>query len=304
MTLDQMRMLVQIAESGSVLAAADNLHRTQPTVSMAIRKLEAEFDLQILDRSSYRARLTPVGEALYRRAKQVLQQAESFSITARQLAVGNEPELRVAIEASCPMPFALDLLRVCEQQFPETEFTLRGETLWGALERLRDGDVDLAITPWLDEDFSLDSSPLTVSRLVAVAAPGFAQRYAQDLLHLDDLRVAVQVVVRDSSRKPPETNFGKFELGRHWYVNDHQTKKEILLAGMGWGRLHIHMIASELAAGRLVPLQIADYPDTLDIEIRMVRRKGEVIGPVAAAFWEEGLNRVNGLQESGKTGRR
>ena len=189
------------------------------------------------------------------------------------------------------MPLALNLLRVCEQQFPETEFILRGETLWGALERLRDGDVDLAITPWLEEDYSLDSYSLTTSQLITVAAPGFAERYARGALQLEHLHAAVQVVVRDSSRKPPEASFGKFEEGRHWYVNDHQTKKEILLAGMGWGRLHRHMIEQELAAERLVPLQIVDYPGTLDLEIRMARRKGEVVGPVAAAFWEEGLIR-------------
>jgi DNA-binding transcriptional LysR family regulator len=292
MTLDQMRMLVQIAESGSVLAAAESLHRTQPTVSVAMQKLEAEFNLQIFDRARYRATLTPAGEALYRQAKRVLQQAESFSITARQLAVGNEPQLRVAIEASCPMPLALNLLQVCEQQFPKTEFILRGETLWGALERLRESDVDLAITPWLKEDFSLDSYRLADSQLIAVAAPDFAERYAVGSLRLEHLDTAVQVVVRDSSQKPPEPSFGKFEEGRHWYVNDHQTKKEILLAGMGWGRLHRHMIETELQTGRLVALLIDDYPGTLDIEIRMARRKGEVVGPVAAAFWQEGLARA------------
>ena len=291
MTLDQMRMLVQIAESGSVLAAAENLNRTQPTVSVAIRKMEEEFDLQILDRDSYRARLTPAGELLYRQAKRVLQQAEIFSTTARQLSVGNEAEMKIAIEASCPMPLALNMLKICEQQFPETEFILRGETLWGALERLRDGDVDIAITPWLEEDYSLDSYILTTSQLIVVAAPGFAERYSQNELRLEQLHAAVQVVVRDSSRKPPEASFGKFEEGRHWYVNDHQTKKEILMAGMGWGRLHRHMIEHELDSSRLVPLKIVDYPETLDIEIRMARRKGEVVGPVAAAFWEEGLKR-------------
>lgn len=288
MTLDQMRMLVQIVESGSVLAAAGALHRTQPTVSVAMRKLEDEFDLQIFDRSSYRASLTPAGQALYRQAQRVLRQAETFADTARQLAIGNEPELKVAIEASCPMPLALGLLRVCEQQYPKTEFTLRGETLWGALERLQDGEVDIAITPWLAEDYSFESYRLAESQLIGVAAPGFAERYSRDGLRLEQLQNAVQVVVRDSSRRPSEASFGKFEQGRHWYVNDHQTKKEILMAGMGWGRLHRHMIEPELHAGRLVQLEIDDYPTTLAVEIRMARRKGEVIGPVAASFWEEG----------------
>lgn len=288
MTLDQLRMLVQVAESGSVLAAADKLRRSQPTVSVGIRKLEEELGVTLLAREHYRAQLTEAGEALCRQAREILRQAEVFSSMARQLASGNEPELRIAIEASCPMTLALPLLKTCEDRFPGTEFILFGETLWGALERLHQREADIAITPWFAEDYSLESCPLTTATLLAVATPDFPPLADHARLTLDAMRNSVQVAVRDSSRNPPETHFGRFEGARHWYVSDHQAKKEILLAGLGWGRLQKHLIEQELHDGRLVPLEIEGYPQALDVEIRMARRQGEVIGPVAQAFWLEG----------------
>jgi len=148
MTLEQLRMLVQVADSGSVLAAAEALLRTQPTVSVAIRKLEEEYGLQLLDRDSYRARLTPAGEAFCRKARQVLGEAEELSGLAHHLSAGAEPELRIAIEASCPMGDLLDTLGRCEKRFPATRFNLLGENIRGALERLREQEADLAISPW------------------------------------------------------------------------------------------------------------------------------------------------------------
>ena len=73
-------------------------------------------------------------------------------------------------------------------------------------------------------------------------------------------------------------------------MNDHPTKKQLILAGLGWGRLHQHLIVDELADGRLLPLDIDNYPCVLDIEIRAVRRLGEPVGPVAAALWQDFKN--------------
>ncbi len=52
MTFDQLKILVAIADHGSVLAAARALHRTQPTINVAMRKLEEELNLLLFDRSS------------------------------------------------------------------------------------------------------------------------------------------------------------------------------------------------------------------------------------------------------------
>lgn len=285
MTLEQMRMLVKISETGSVLGAAAALNRTQPTVSVAIRRLEEELGVLLLARDSYRARLTPAGKALCRKAASVLQQSDDFATLAQHLATGHEPEIRIAIEASCPLPLILQMMRDCEERFPHTEFSLMVENLWGAMERLLDGDAELAICPWLQQNFSVESFPFIQSHLITVAAPDYAPLQGKQELQLDDLRRAVQVVVKDSSHRAREERYGVLQQGRQWLVNGHLTKKELLLAGMGWGRLHRHLIETELQEGTLVPLQIENYQNQLDIEMRVVRRQEGMHGPVADALW-------------------
>ena len=291
MTLEQLKMLVKIADTGSVLAAAEKLFRTQPTVSVAIRKLEEELGVALLDRNQYRATLTNEGRQLCQQAREVLRQTADFTTLAKHLAVGNEPNLHLAIEASCPMPLLLQFFRECQRKYPQTEFNLQGENIWGALDKLQTGQVDIAISPWFEELTNLESIFLTRTRLLAVAAAGFCR--ADRMLSLKEMKKRVQVVVRDSSSQPQQQkSYGVIEGGRHWVVSDHQTKKELIEAGMGWGKLHEHLIRNELDSGKLIPLKINNYPCSLNIEIRAVRRLDEPVGPVAAALWQD-LNRLS-----------
>ncbi|HKL27413.1 MAG TPA: LysR family transcriptional regulator [Desulfuromonadales bacterium] len=287
MTLEQLRMLVTIADVGGILSAAEKLHKTQPTISVAMKKLEEEMGLKILSRDAYRASLTSAGEALCRQARVILKQSQIFSEMAKHLARGNEPEVRIAIEASCPLDLVLETLAKCEKKFPGTQFNLMGETLWGALDRLQKGEADLAISPWFEENLEFEAIPITSATLVAIASPAFRNHLETGALTLNDLQNSVQVVVRDSSREPRPQNFGYLPEGRHWYVTDHFTKKEIILAGMGWGRLHEHLIAEELNSGKLVRLNIRNYQSTLDINICVARIMDKPAGPVAENLWQE-----------------
>lgn len=288
MTLDQLKILVKIAESGSVLAAADALHRTQPTISVSIRKFEEELGVELLDRGQYRASLTPAGAQLCQKARSILNQVDEFTVLSRHLALGNEPELFLAIEASCPFPLIRRILGESEKKYPHTEFNLQVESIWGALEKLQNKEVDLAISPWFEDLPGIESMALTQIRLITVAAPGFC-RQTEDL-SLEEMKGHVQVVVRDSSRKPQLRSYGVVDGGRRWMVSDHVTKKELILAGMGWGKLQEHLIAEELAEGGLVPLQINHHVCLVEMEVRAARRLGEPVGPVALALWEDFRN--------------
>jgi len=286
MTLDQLRMLVAVADTGSVLAAAEALDRTQPTISVGIRKLEEDLGLQLLARDGYRARLTAGGEAICQKARLLLGQASEIRELANYLAGGRESELTIAIEASCPMSLTIEVLQLAEQQYAATRFHLLMENIWGALDRLRLGEADLAVTPWFRDEEGFESMPLGTIQLLTVAAPGFFTAAGTRPLQIADLSKAVQVVVRDSSRQPPDFKFGLIEGGRRWMVNDHETKKRLLLAGMGWGRLQRHLIERELQSGELVPLQVDRYQSESYVELRIARRLDDHSGPVAQAVWE------------------
>jgi len=118
-----------------------------------------------------------------------------------------------------------------------------------------------------------------------VAAPSFVPLQQTAPLHVAALRDEAQVVVKDSSRMKSDGSFGVLEGGRYWFVNDHLAKKEIILAGLGWGRLQRHLVERELAEGRLVTLPLVDFEVVMEIDIRVIRRRGAIPGPVAASLW-------------------
>jgi len=283
MTLDQLRVLTAIADQGSVLAAAGVLHRTQPTISVAMRKLEEELDLSLFDRSSYRALLTPQGEQLCQHAREILQQVEHFLSRAKYLATGYEPSIALAIEAGYPLPQILGVLRKSEKTYPETRLHLQIENIGGALDKLLQGEVDLAISPWLDDMPDLESIPLTFTTLVTVATPRFIRDH--QISDREALKRQVQIVVRDSGDTGTVRSPGTLPGGRHWVVNDHYSKKELILAGMGWGKLQDYLMTDECATGKLEVLEVNGYPSHRVIEMRSVRRRDEPVGPAAEALW-------------------
>ncbi|MBF0236119.1 MAG: LysR family transcriptional regulator [SAR324 cluster bacterium] len=285
MTLDQLKMLVKIVETGSVISAAEALYRTQPTVSVAMKKLEEEFALKIFSRDQYRANLTPAGLALYERAKMVLRQSDSFEQLAHQLSTGQEPEIRIAIEGACPIPLFLQILKQCEERHPYTQFHLSVENLSGAVELLVQDKVDIAISPWPTEELQLDAIDFTHTTLIAVTSASNALAHIERKLHFEDLQEQVQIIVRDSSPVPSDKQFGVIPEIRRWYVNDHHTKKQIILSGMGWGRLPEHLIQAELRDGRLVRLEIENYPSPARLEIKVLRKHDHPMGPVTSDLW-------------------
>ncbi len=124
MNLDQIRIFVTIAETGSLGAAAKALFRTQPTLSVALKKLEEALGVQLFSRKAYRMSLTAAGKQLLRKAQYLLEQAREFENLGRYLSSGHEPELRVAFDPLIPIQPILHILKTFEQKYCQTQLTL------------------------------------------------------------------------------------------------------------------------------------------------------------------------------------
>ena len=287
MTYDQLKVLDAIITEGSFNAASRHLFISQPSISIAIKKLEGEFNLKLFSRDQYRPVLTPAGKAFYQKSKRVLEQTKSLELLGKQLSMGNEPEIRIAIDAVFPLPLISGLLKHYENEHPATKLYLGSEYLNGAVERVLDGTADIALIPKLQEDPKLESIHLSHIQMIPTAAPAFCPVHATYELSLDEMKDYVQVIVEDSSHQ--ETNrlsHGVLEGGRIWLVNDFLTKKQMLLEGLGWGRLPLHMIEGELKSGHLLTLKIQNIK-SVKVEIQAVRKLDGQIGPIATKIWND-----------------
>src|SRR3984893_11532759 len=170
LTVHQLRCFDAVVTEGGFQAASDKLHRSQPTVFAAVKQLESQVGLTLLDRGAYRVALTEDGRSFHDQARVLLHEFEKLETHASQLAMGEESELQVVIGDLCPLPQTLGLLRGFFEHCPATRLNLHFEAISGPWERLLDGDADLIIHHIDKTDPPMEFIDLHVGRLVPVVA--------------------------------------------------------------------------------------------------------------------------------------
>src|SRR5512139_1231475 len=118
MTLDQLRALEAVAETGSFSAAARRLGRVQSAVSQSIQALEASLGIALFDRSGKVPRLNDAGRVVLADARNLLRGAEALKARAESIAEDLEPELTLAVESMLPMHVLTDSLKALQARFP------------------------------------------------------------------------------------------------------------------------------------------------------------------------------------------
>ena len=100
MVLRTLRYFAHTAEAGTVSAAADALHITQPGLSRQLRLLERQLGVSLFDRNRGRLTLSAAGRDLLPRVRELLADAERLALGARVLATGRLSRITVAAPAT------------------------------------------------------------------------------------------------------------------------------------------------------------------------------------------------------------
>ncbi|MDQ6979149.1 MAG: LysR family transcriptional regulator [Mariprofundaceae bacterium] len=299
MTLEQLRVFCAIVEQGGFRAAGDKLYKSQASISIALKKLEEELGLSLFHRDSYRPQLTEHGAALYKKALAILQRSAEFVHLAEHFSVGEESELRLAISGITPIEIILGVLQHTSQQSPSTQLSLQIENLNGTMERLYDGDADIAITEHNNHDTDFESQHLTRIQLIAVLAPSSPLAERAAILSEADIEGLTQIIVRDTSLHSAKVTAGVIAGSNRWVVNDFMMKKQIIASGSGWGRMPLHMVQEDVRQGRLIAISSTHFPP-ISVEIKALRHKHKPIGPTAAALWQR-LQRIDWQATAGQS---
>lgn len=262
-TLDQLRVLAAVAETGSFSAAARRLNRQQSVVSYAIANLEAQLGLTLFDRRRKRPALTEAGRAVLADARQVAMKVEELRARAASLAGGIEAQVSLAVDVMVPSAMLVGVLRDFAAKFPSVAFQLRIEALGAVAQAVLDGVCDLGLGgPWPRRSDALVRQKLGELELVPVAAPGHPLAGQAGPIPTAALREHTQLVLTDRSELSRGQDFAVYAV-RDWRLSDLGAKHALLRAGLGWGNMPMHMVAEDLRAGRLVRLPLQEMPRDL-----------------------------------------
>ncbi|APA89427.2 LysR family transcriptional regulator (plasmid) [Paraburkholderia sprentiae WSM5005] len=284
LTLYQLQCFDAVVSEGGFQPAAEKLRRTQPTVFAAVKNLEGQLGLTLLDRSGYRVALTEAGRSFHEHVRVFLLELRGLKNHALQLAMGEESELRVVIGDLSPVREVLRLLRGFFDDHPATRLHLHVEAIAGPWERLFDGEADLIIHHIDKADPRLEYIDLCVVKLIPVVAPGFLRMPISDEITPEQMRGYVQCVIRDTARHIDRPNYYIIEGAQTWTVGDQLMKKEIIVQGAAWGHLHDYLIEKELRDGRLLSIG-GRHLQGGRIEITAARRRDLPHGPIADLLW-------------------
>ena len=273
-TLDQWRTLVAVVEEGTYAAAAERLNRTQSTVTYTLKKLETLLGMQVFELRGRKSTITPTGQLLYRRGKNLVEQAARLEIAAAELARGWEPEIRLAVDIIFPTWLLLDCLATFGGEHPDTRIELTESVLGGTDEALTEGRVDLAIGSNVPGGFLGD--PLMDVRFVCAAAPSHPLHGLGRKLDLDDLRRHRHLVVRDSGARRSRSGGWLNEV--RWTLSHKATSIRAACMGLGYAWYPEQNIRDELREGTLRPLPLAEGAERY-VSLYMVFADHDVAGP-------------------------
>lgn len=288
-TLDQWTVLVSVVESGSYAKAAQAIHKSQSTLTYAIQQLERLLDVKVFERQGRKAVLTPAGRLLYRRGKQLLEEAARLEHAAGDLARGWEPEIRLAVDAVFPTWLLLKCLEEFARERPETRIELYETVLGGHEEALNEKKADLAIGGIIPAGFVGDT--LMPARFVCAAAPSHPLHQLGRELTLADLRRHRHLVIRDSSASRARSGGWLNEL--RWTVSYKATSIRAAVMGLGFAWYPVDSIREELDSGALKPLPLREGRER-HATLYLIYADREAAGPGTqrlAALITEGVKR-------------
>jgi DNA-binding transcriptional LysR family regulator len=273
-TLDQWAALVAVVEAGGYAQAAEQLHKSQSSVTYAVQQLESLLEVRPFEIKGRKAVLTPAGQLLYRRARVLLDEAASLEKAAKSASAGWEAEIRIAGEIVFPAWLLLKCFDQLNAESPHTRIEYFESVISGTNELLLAGRVDLAITASIPQGFT--GARLMPLRMMLVAHPEHPLHKLGRPLTMRDLRAHRQLVVRESGElRPTKTTV---EATQRWTVSHMSTAIFAASMGFGYGWYPEERIRGELQRGALKPLPLREGAERVG-ELYLVFADRDNAGP-------------------------
>lgn len=281
-TIEQLVILEAISKKGSISAAAEELNKAKSALHYSIKRLEEQVEFKILDTGKYRGVLTLKAEQLLNRGQKLLVEHEKLKSDIHRIRTGVEQKVAFSASALFNLKVLNKAVLKIQKKYPETEIIFHREILSGE-RMLKRGLVDLSILsePTDPQAFHIKKIA-TVEMMLTIAKDHAFKQLPKKKQTLENLFNYPQVIQR--STLPDDDDKGVYQQSRRWTVSDLASKKQIIIDGLGWGRLPFHEVEKDMKAGRIKVLKAIEKPFTLDLYMGRLRHKE--IGIVGQTLWD------------------
>ena len=288
-SLHQLRVFEAVARHRSFTRAAEELHSTQPTVSVQMRELAAGIGLPLVEQQGRRIALTPAGEALLVTARAMFDAWSAFETGITDLKGVRRGTLRLAAVTTAEY-FVPELIAPFARAHPGIEVRLAVENRDAVIRRLEQDLDDLAVMMMPPRHLPLSATPFLDNPLVALAPRDhpLARRASSRRIALATF-AAEPLLMREKgsgTRMASEEFFAQHGLAPNvrMELGSNEAIKHAVAAGLGVAILSAHTVARHPGRDGLAVLDVEHLP--IRRRWALVRREGRIASPVVQAFVE------------------
>lgn len=279
MTFDQLEMLEAIVKCGSFQAAAKSIHKSQPSLSVGIKKLEEEFQIKIFSRNKYRPQLTEEGQAFFDKAQQALSSFRNLENLGKELGMGVEPEIIFSIDSLLPISKLKNIFDHFINNKLNTILKFESDILTDITTKLLQKKAVFGIGGNFLEEPNIEIKFFDKIHMIPVIHKSRLKQY-QNIETIFD--IIPQTIV--TSNQKNSYQIGIHPHSKKWYVSNHTQKEDLILNGFGWGYLPKYRFENKNVKDHLIEI---DHPQLKpNIFKTYIMRNTELpLGPMGKKIW-------------------
>lgn len=282
-TINQLRIFLKITQTQSVTKAAEELHLTQPAVSIQLKNFQDQFDIPLTEIIGRQIFITDFGKEIAVAAENILNQVYeiNYKTLAHRGQLTGRLKISVVSTGKYVMPYFLaDFL----QQHPGIELLMDVTNKLKVIESLEQNEVDFSLVSVLPEKLAIEKTTLLQNKLYVV---GNAKHGYNNKNYDKKIFESLPLIYREQGSGTRQTmeryiQKNKLPVRKKLELTSNEAVKQSVIAGLGCSIMPLIGIKNELLNGDLQIIPVKGFP--IQSIWNLIWLKGKNHSPVALAF--------------------
>lgn len=284
-TLNQLQVFLKVAQNLSVTKAAEELHLTQPAVSIQLKNLQAHFEIPLTEVVGRKLYVTDFGKEIAQAAESILEQVAAIDqkVAAYKGQLTGKLKLSIVSTGGYVMPYFLSPFM---KQHANVELVMDVTNRSQVIESLESNSVDFSLLSYLPPTSHLEKLDLVENKLYLV---GRGDVKFKKTMHPRSILKELPLIFREKGSGTRQfmedyINDNNLSIEPKMELTSNSAVKEAVMAGLGYSIIPMFGMKNELENGNLQIIPVAGFP--IKTTWRLVWLKGKRHSPAAAAFLE------------------
>ncbi len=293
-TLNQLQIFLKIVQTESITKAAEELHLTQPAVSIQLKNLQDQFDIPLTEVLGRKLYITDFGREIAESAENIINQvyAINYKTQAHKGQLTGRLKLSVVSTGKYVMPYFLSLFM---KKHEGIELLMDVTNKQKVLESLEKNEVDFALVSILPTSMQIEKLDLLPNHLYLVGATNPMIKNKTTTKSLFENMPFIFREKGSGTRQTMENFFTKNQISvlKKMELTSNEAVKQALMAGLGYSIMPLIGIKNQIQTKELQIIPVKGLP--IKTTWSLIWLKNKKHSPVASAFLEHLIKEKNNI---------